>query len=120
MVGVESRGYYFGVLLAEALGVAFVPVRKPSKFPGPTESVEYGKEYGTDKLVVQINSITKDQRVVIIDDLMATGGTLGATVVLVQKVGGIVVDTHCLVELVELNGRAKLPEGITFHSFFQY
>ncbi|KAK9865963.1 hypothetical protein WJX84_008262 [Apatococcus fuscideae] len=108
VAGIEARGFIFGPPLAMALGVGFVPLRKPGKLPGETIGAEYQLEYGSDRIEMTVESITKGQNVVIIDDLIATGGTLGAAVQLVEKVGAKVHEAACVVELPELQGRAKL------------
>ncbi len=108
VVGPESRGFIFGVPIAYNLKKAFVPVRKPGKLPSETISENYDLEYGQATLEIHKDAIKKGQKVVIIDDLMATGGTLEAIVKLVERLGGQVVRICCLIELPELNGREKL------------
>ncbi|MBN1478352.1 adenine phosphoribosyltransferase [Candidatus Sumerlaeota bacterium] len=110
VVGVESRGFIFGAALADRLGVGFVPVRKPGKLPAETLSESYELEYGTDSLEIHRDALTTGDRVVIIDDLLATGGTLQATVKLVRALGAEVAEVLCLIELAFLNGRAKLTD----------
>ncbi|SFA76941.1 adenine phosphoribosyltransferase [Clostridium frigidicarnis] len=119
IVGPEARGFIFGVPVAYALGVAFVPVRKPGKLPCETVSLEYNLEYGTDFLEMHKDSIKKGQRVAIVDDLLATGGTIASVAKLVEQVGGEVVSMDFVIELTELNGRDKL-EGYDVESIVQY
>jgi adenine phosphoribosyltransferase len=104
----EARGFIFGAPLAYTLGVAFVPVRKPGKLPSETIGVDYALEYGTNRLELHTDAIRPGQRVLIVDDLLATGGTIGATVSLVEQLGGTVVSLAFLLELTELDGRAAL------------
>ena len=108
VAGMESRGFIFGTGLALALGVGFIPVRKKGKLPYKTESIGYGLEYGTDQLEVHVDACTTHKRVLICDDLIATGGTAAATASLLTRVGGSVVGYSFLIELVELRGRDKL------------
>jgi adenine phosphoribosyltransferase len=110
VVGPEARGYVVGAPLAYTLGCGFVPVRKKGKLPAATVSVEYGLEYGTDTLEIHMDAITRGQRVVVADDLLATGGTMAATIELVEKLGGVVVGAAFFIELTELNGREKLQD----------
>jgi len=108
VVGIEARGFIFGAAIARALGVSFVLVRKPGKLPFATASVDYGLEYGTDTLEMHTDAISAGQKVVVIDDVLATGGTASATVELVVGQGGDVVGFGFLVELGFLDGRSKL------------
>lgn len=110
IVGPEARGFIFGVPVAYALGVGFVPVRKPGKLPAETLSVTYDLEYGTDTLEIHKDSIKKGQRVAVVDDLLATGGTIEAVAKLVEEAGGEVVSMNFLIELTGLNGVEKLNE----------
>lgn len=119
VVGPEARGFIFGVPVAYALGVGFVPVRKPGKLPGETLSMAYDLEYGTDNLEIHKDAIKKGQRVAIVDDLLATGGTIEAVAKLVEHAGGEVVSLDFVIELTELNGRGKL-EGYDVMSLTQY
>jgi adenine phosphoribosyltransferase len=111
VVGIESRGFILAGPLAHQLGAGFVPVRKLGKLPGKTIEVEYELEYGRDALAVHEDGIRPGQRVLVVDDLLATGGTMAATLRLVQQLGGVVVGVAFLIELAFLNGRAKLPEA---------
>jgi len=108
VVGPEARGFIFGTPLAYALGAGFVPVRKKGKLPGETISVEYDLEYGTDILEIHKDSIKPGQKVVIVDDLLATGGTIQSVATLVEALGGEVVSMDFIIELTGLNGREKL------------
>ncbi len=108
VVGPESRGFIFGCPVSYELGIGFAPVRKPNKLPRKTISCKYELEYGTNELHIHEDAIKKGQRVLIIDDLLATGGTVDATIKLVEQLGGIVVGCAFLIELEELKGREKL------------
>ncbi|HVO57965.1 MAG TPA: adenine phosphoribosyltransferase [Dongiaceae bacterium] len=119
VAGIEARGFIFGPALAYRLGAGFVPVRKPKKLPAKTASVSYALEYGTDTLELHEDAVAPGQRVIICDDLLATGGTAAATTQLVQKLGGKVEGLAFAVELTFLNGRAKLP-GFDVFSLLQY
>jgi adenine phosphoribosyltransferase len=119
VVGVESRGFILGAAVADRLGAGFVPVRKVGKLPGRTIRATYELEYGTDSLEMHDDAIAAGQRVLIVDDLLATGGTAKATVDLVQQGGGSVVGVSVLIELVELGGRAKLA-GQTVTTVLEY
>ncbi|MGL5646521.1 MAG: adenine phosphoribosyltransferase [Clostridium sp.] len=110
VVGPEARGFIFGVPVAYALGAGFVPVRKPGKLPGETVSVEYALEYGTDTLQIHKDGIKKGQRVAVVDDLLATGGTIEAVAKLVELAGGEVVSMDFVIELTELHGKDKLEK----------
>lgn len=105
IVGPESRGFIFGCPVAIELGIGFVPVRKPNKLPRETISYEYDLEYGSNELHMHADAIKPGQRVLVIDDLLATGGTIEATVKLVEKLGGEVAGCAFLIELEDLNGR---------------
>ncbi len=119
IVGPESRGFIFATPLAYLLGTGFVPVRKPGKLPAETVSYDYSLEYGKDKLEIHKDSIKKGQKVLIVDDLLATGGTMYAAAKLVEKLGGEVVGLGFLIELEELNGREKL-KGYNVESLVKY
>jgi len=112
VAGIESRGFIFGTPLAYNLGAGFVVVRKPGKLPAEVESITYELEYGTDTLEVHKDAIEVGKRVLIIDDLLATGGTACAACDLVQKIGGEVVGIAFIIEIEGLGGRAKLPLDI--------
>ena len=119
VIGVESRGFIFGAPLAYQLGVGFIPVRKPKKLPSDTVSVSYDLEYGTDTLEMHKDAVGEGHNVLIVDDLLATGGTARAVVDLVEGVGGKVSALLFVVELTFLNGRAKF-EGHNVKSLISY
>jgi len=119
VVGIESRGFIFGAAVADRIGAGFTPVRKPGKLPSTTVRATYDLEYGTDALEIHHDGVAKGQRVLIVDDLLATGGTARATRDLITKLGGDVHALAFLIELVGLNGRAKLS-GETVHTVLQY
>ncbi|WP_294611363.1 adenine phosphoribosyltransferase [uncultured Gilliamella sp.] len=108
VVGTEARGFIFAAPIALALGVGFVPVRKPKKLPRNVYKEEYQLEYGTDSLEIHTDAIKSGERVLIIDDLLATGGTVAATVNLVHKAGGIAKDAAFVINLPDLQGKTKL------------
>jgi adenine phosphoribosyltransferase len=110
VAGIESRGFIFGVALAAEMGVGFVPVRKKGKLPYKTKQVTYDLEYGQDTLEIHQDAFIKGNKVLIVDDLLATGGTAAATVKLVEDCGAEVVAFACVVELAFLNGREKLKD----------
>jgi adenine phosphoribosyltransferase len=114
VVGIESRGFILGAAVADRLGTGFVPVRKVGKLPAAAVRASYDLEYGSDSLEMHRDAIEPGQRVLIVDDLLATGGTAKAAVDLVKQLGGIVEGVALLIELVDLKGRAKLPgENVT-------
>ena len=119
VVGIESRGFIFGAPIADLLNAGFVPVRKPGKLPWKTKSVSYELEYGTDTLEIHEDAITEGQNVLIVDDLLATGGTAEATCKLVSKLGGNIKGLSVLIELKDLNGRKRLNQ-YNVHSLVQY
>ena len=119
VVGPESRGFIMGSAVAFKLGCGFVPVRKPGKLPAEVLRHEYKLEYGTDTLEIHQDSITKGQRVIIVDDLLATGGTAGATVKMIEALGGEVVALGFLIELTYLNGREHL-KGYPIETLIEY
>src|SRR5262245_37578592 len=119
VVGVESRGFIFGGAVAHQLGVGFVPVRKRGKLPGPTIEEEYELEYGRDVLAIHQDAIRAGQRVLAVDDLLATGGTMAATLRLIERLGGNVVACDFLIELVFLKGRERL-RGYRVESLIRY
>src|SRR6201987_5943659 len=110
VLGIEARGFIFGPALAYRLNAGFVPVRKPKKLPAKTARVSYDLEYGTDSLEIHLDAIKPGQRVIIVDDLLATGGTMQATVQLVRQMGGVIAGLGFAVELDFLKGREKFPE----------
>ncbi|KAJ8303294.1 hypothetical protein KUTeg_019690 [Tegillarca granosa] len=109
IVGLESRGFIFGPIIAQALNIGFVPVRKAGKLPGELIQVEYSLEYGKDKFEIQKDAVTEGQKVVVVDDLLATGGTMKAACQLMDKVKAKVLDCLVVIELTDLNGRQKVP-----------
>ena len=119
VVGIESRGFIFAGILAVRLGAGFVPVRKPGKLPADCYEVKYSLEYGNNSLAVHRDAIGMGERVLIVDDLLATGGTAEATVHLVRQLGGTIVGLDFLVELKSLAGRNKLM-GYDVHSTITY
>jgi len=119
VLGIESRGFIFGGILAAGLGAGFIPVRKPGKLPADCYEVKYSLEYGQNSLAVHRDAIEVGERVLIVDDLLATGGTAEATVNLVRQLGGTIVGLDFLVELKSLNGRGKLA-GYDVHSTITY
>jgi len=119
VVGIESRGFILGAPVADRIGAGFVPVRKPGKLPSASVRATYELEYGSDSLEMHRDAIDQGQRVLIVDDLLATGGTARATVDLVKQIGGVVEGVAFLIELVALNGRAKLT-GENIHAVLQY
>ena len=119
VAGPESRGFIFGCPVATSLGIGFVPIRKPNKLPRETVSQSYDLEYGTNTLCMHKDAIIPGQKVVIVDDLLATGGTMEAAIKLVEKLGGIVVGIGFLVELVDLEGR-KCLEGYKVKSLIEF
>jgi adenine phosphoribosyltransferase len=110
VVGPEARGFLIGAPLAYELGVGFVPVRKAGKLPGETFQSSYELEYGNDKLEIHLDAIKKGQRVLVVDDLLATGGTISTTIDMVKKLGGEITGVAFLIELTYLPGREKLKD----------
>ena len=119
IVGPEARGFIFGCPVATSLGIGFVPVRKPGKLPRKTISYSYDLEYGQNELHINEDGIKKGQKVLIIDDLLATGGTSEAAIKLVEKLGGEVVGIAFIIELVDLGGRDKL-KGYDVYTMLKY
>ena len=114
VIGVESRGFFFGILMDQKLNAGFVPVRKPKKLPYKTISASYALEYGTDSLEIHVDAIQPGDKVLIHDDVLATGGTAEAVCKLVEQLGGEIVQVNFLMELSFLNGREKLAEKDIF------
>ncbi|MCF6138061.1 adenine phosphoribosyltransferase [Pseudalkalibacillus berkeleyi] len=119
VVGPEARGFIVGCPVAYAMNVGFVPIRKDGKLPREVVKVDYGKEYGKDVLTIHKDAIKPGQRVLITDDLLATGGTIDATIQLVEKLGGVVVGIAFMIELTYLNGRDKM-DGYDIFTLMQY
>lgn len=119
IVGIDARGFVFGAVLAYKLGIGFIPVRKKGKLPYHTISETYTLEYGEDTLEIHEDAIQKGEKVIIVDDLIATGGTIGATVKLVKKLGAQILECAFIVELPDLNGR-DLIEGCPVYAITQF
>ena len=111
VVGAESRGFIFGTAVAQALSAGFVPVRKPGKLPGRTIAVEYALEYGTDRLEMHADAVRPGQRALLVDDVVATGGTMRACAQMVEQLGGVIVGASVLIELDALKGRGMTGLG---------
>ncbi|MFA5864052.1 MAG: adenine phosphoribosyltransferase [Phycisphaerae bacterium] len=119
VVGAESRGFIFGIAVAQAISAGFVPIRKPGKLPAKTAKMTYDLEYGTDSLEIHVDAIKPGQKVLMVDDLLATGGTMRACCDLVKNLGGDIHGIAVLIELAFLNGREKLKE-YDVNSIIQY
>jgi len=119
VVAIESRGFIFGTSVAQQLRAGFVPVRKPGKLPSKTIEEPYHLEYGSDRLAIHEDAISEGERVLIVDDLLATGGTISATINLVKKLGGDIVSVAFVIELLGLKGRERLS-GIPIVSLLTY
>lgn len=120
VVGMESRGFIFGMPVAYNLNAGFIPVRKPNKLPAKTIKETYELEYGTDALEIHEDAFKKGDRVLIVDDLLATGGTAAAACNLVARTGAEIIGCGFIIELKDLNGRAKLPENMKIVSMVEY
>lgn len=120
IAGIESRGFILGMPMAYKMGIGFVPVRKPNKLPAATYSQEYALEYGTDKIEIHQDAFPQGANVLVVDDLLATGGTAEAACKLVKKAGANLVGTAFLIELTALNGKAKLVDSPKIVSMLQY
>lgn len=120
VVGIESRGFIFGMPLAYQLGLSFIPVRKPGKLPAAVHRISYDLEYGQDSLEVHQDALHQSHRPLIVDDLLATGGTAAATAKLVQQTGATIAGFSFVIELSELNGRQRLPDGIPVTTLLSY
>lgn len=114
VVGIDARGFVFGAVLAYKLGVGFVPVRKKGKLPFKTICEKYSLEYGTAEVEIHADAISKGERVVVIDDLIATGGTVAAAISLIEQLGGVVVECAFVVELPELGGKSLIKNHKVF------
>jgi adenine phosphoribosyltransferase len=119
VIGIESRGFILGAAVANALGCGFVPIRKPGKLPSKTHKESYNLEYGTDALEIHEDACAREKRILIVDDVLATGGTARAAIDLARKAGGKVIGISFLIELGFLNGRSKLT-GEPVYSVLQY
>ena len=120
IVGIESRGFIVGTALATHLNKGFVPVRKPGKLPGEVIGIDYTLEYGRDRLEIHADALADHPKVMLVDDLLATGGTASASAELVTKAGGQLVGCGFVIELAELAGRSKLPTGVPIESLIIY
>ena len=120
IAGIEARGFILGPAIAHKLNVGFIPVRKPGKLPAKVVQESYQLEYGTDKLEVHEDCVSKGERVVLIDDLLATGGTAAAAYSLLRRVGADVISIGFVVELGFLNGRKKMPDGVEIFSIINF
>ena len=120
IAGVESRGFISASVLAFNLEVGFIPIRKANKLPGSVIGVNYKLEYGEDRLEIQQNLIQKDSKIIIIDDLLATGGTAHAAGKLIKEAGGNLIGYAFLIELTKLQGRSKLDSNLTIESLIKY
>jgi len=118
--GAESRGFIFGTAIAQALSAGFVPIRKPGKLPSDVHAMEYDLEYGTDKLEIHTDAVTPGQKVLMVDDLLATGGTMKACCDLIDHLGGEIVGVTVLIELAFLNGREKIKPYDGVHAAIKY
>ena len=110
VVGIESRGFIIGAPVAYALGVGFVPIRKPGKLPAETIGCDYQLEYGSDRIEIHTDAIRKGERILLVDDLIATGGTMEAAVKLIQEMGGEIIECCFVVDLPEVGGRDRLEK----------
>ncbi len=120
VVGAESRGFIFGIAIAQSLAAGFIPIRKPGKLPRSVHRVDYALEYGSDRLEMHSDALGLGQRVLLVDDLLATGGTLRACGELVQRSGATIAGITVLIELTALNGREKLAEFGELHAVLRY
>jgi adenine phosphoribosyltransferase len=118
--GVESRGFIFAAAMAQKLGAGFVPLRKPGKLPPPVMHADYRLEYGTDRLEARTDSLRPGERVLLVDDVLATGGTLGAARNLVEQLGAELLGASVMIELLALQGRALWPAQLPLHSVLHY
>lgn len=121
IAGIEARGFIFGAAVAASLGIGFVPVRKPGKLPVPVIAIDYALEYGTDTLEVDPDAVADDQRVVLIDDLLATGGTAHAALELLRRAGGVVEHALFVIDLPDLGGGDRLRKaGLTVEALIEF
>ena len=120
IAALESRGFIFGMPMAYKLNAGFIPIRKPNKLPAETYSQEYALEYGTDKIEIHVDAIEEGANVLLVDDLLATGGTAEAAVKLIKRTGGNLVGIAFLIELEGLNGRAKFDKDLKIISMLKY
>lgn len=118
--GIEARGFIFGAALAQKLGAGFVPLRKPNKLPPPVLTVDYQLEYGSDRLQAQSDALKPGERVLLVDDVLATGGTLAAASALVGLFDAELIGASIVIELLALHGRARWPGAAPLHSLLQF
>lgn len=118
--GIESRGFIFGAALAQKLHAGFVPLRKPNKLPPPVVEVEYQLEYGVDRLQARNDALRPNERVLLVDDVLATGGTLAAARTLVEKLGATVCGAALVIELPALQGRTRWRDDVPLHALLRY
>ena len=117
VVGIEARGFIFGAALAHSIGAGFVPIRKPGKLPAESIGHDYALEYGTNRIELHVDGVVKGERVVVIDDLLATGGTALAALALVERIGATIVECAFVIELLDLPGRARIEKhGCRVHA----
>ena len=110
VAAIEARGFIFGAAIAHALGTGFVPIRKPGKLPHASIGHDYALEYGTNRVEVHLDGVARGERVVVVDDLLATGGTMGAALSLLERVGATIVECAFVIDLVDVGGRARLEK----------
>jgi len=120
IIGIDARGFIFGAVVAHEMGIGFIPVRKLGKLPHDTESVSYSLEYGKAEIEIHRDSISAGENVLIVDDLLATGGTAAAAIQLVKRLGGNLIGASFLIELTFLNGREILGDDVSVHSLLAY
>lgn len=118
--GVESRGFIFAAAMAQKLGAGFVPLRKPGKLPPPVMHADYQLEYGTDRLEARVGTVRQGERVLLVDDVLATGGTLGAARNVLKQLGAELVGASVVIELLALQGRALWPQDVPLHTVLHY
>ena len=120
VVGIEARGFIFGAAAAHALGAGFVPMRKPGKLPSAKIGVDYALEYGSDRLELHADALVRDERVLLVDDVLATGGTLAAAAVLCERAGALLIGGAVAVEIGFLNGRARWARPAPLHVVLRF
>ncbi|HEY6984752.1 MAG TPA: adenine phosphoribosyltransferase [Rhodanobacteraceae bacterium] len=120
VVGIEARGFIFGAAAAHALGAGFVPMRKPRKLPAKTIGVDYALEYGSDRLEMHADALVRDERVIVVDDVLATGGTLAAAASLCEHAGAMVAGAAVFAEIGFLNGRARWHRPAPLHAVLRF
>jgi adenine phosphoribosyltransferase len=121
VAAIEARGFIFGAAIAQALGVGFVPVRKPGKLPHTAIGHDYALEYGTNRVELHVDGVAPGERVVVVDDLLATGGTMGAALALLGQVGAHIVECAFVIDLIDVGGRARLEKsGVKVFALCEY